>query len=264
MKVGVNTLIRSDTRKLYYVTNSETWIFCYDRDDKLMVRFRQNESKKAENDTRVVIKCLTLDEIQLDRFLFLRKPSGTTLSAISSSSSASTNDESREPEGYILLDGPFQCTIFIGGIFIRKEKEKSPNAPSSGFHYGYSLLPGIPINRDRTLVDDEETLAEHTFDLWKRVFTSSSPSESSQALHLYMALFEDQKLCQDILYAQDNLTEHPDIAKLQFKELKTMHGLDCWFYEIASTQRRMNVLSVVRFQRNQSEFLVSYGKFFSI
>ncbi|KIK55373.1 hypothetical protein GYMLUDRAFT_843465 [Collybiopsis luxurians FD-317 M1] len=189
-----------------------------------MVRFRQNKAKKAEKDTRVVVEGLKFEEIELDKFLFLRKPSGTTLPSM-------LDDTAHESEGYILLDGPFQRTIFIGGIFIRKEKETLADAPSPGFHYGYSLPSKISINRDRTLVDDEKTLAARTFDIWKRAFKSTNSSSSSQALRLYMDLFEKQKQCSDIQYARANLSDNPDIAKLLFKELKSWHGPNCWFYD---------------------------------
>jgi hypothetical protein len=168
-----------------------------------------------------------LKNICLKRFLFLDPPR---------TEEVANGGSITDPVGYIILAGPSQRSLYVAGIFVRQDTPTKQN----GLHYGYNIRAGIKLNRDRTLVDDDDELGKYIYDVWEVTFHSENKEHASRAVQRFLELFFDYPLCMDIRHTISFV--NADAAKFLFKGLREKRGGDrCWFYDehTAATEIRI-------------------------
>ncbi|PBK61929.1 hypothetical protein ARMSODRAFT_618719 [Armillaria solidipes] len=225
MKVGIVALMR-DGHNVVYHTNTERWNFKNEYDEAMegnglfaictKVRSKENGyDHSCDRNTHVLVEgpSLTLEDIKLDRFLFLRPPPESSILR-------PKDPVERRVSGYVCTSESLRGLLFIKGLFVKAYTAGTRNH----LYYGYNIIGYLQLNRDRDLPESSR-LSEKISWLWGAILRDEYnsvyagetpvPSPSDSASNLYLSLLEKDETCIDVA----DFEHHFDPSKYQGEKI---------------------------------------------
>ncbi|EIM82518.1 uncharacterized protein STEHIDRAFT_114416 [Stereum hirsutum FP-91666 SS1] len=196
-----------------------TWAFGYDAFDELSYYARKS---KFVDGVMTQIHHLPWTATDFDRFLFLRPPTSTF---------PETAEQRAENKiGWVLLDERHRSKIFVKGVLIRAEDDKT-----TGLHYGVNFTKEIPLDRDRSGLDDRSEASKAIYQIWKPLLLSSNDARRK---YIDLLLHHDQTL--DVIELPASITR--EVASALVVALREEHGEDALFYWANETTESVRII----------------------
>lgn len=211
MKVGILALLR-EGKKVEYLTNGHRWDWMlhssYEGGPKeLAIKFVRSTSSSVSvmNDTTVTVYRITMDDIGIENYLFLRPPS---------SDEAYTTDH-----GSILFGPQYRQKIFVRGVFVEKRTEGQ-----HGLFYGINLQSTeVNLDRDRKVLSSCDQTSRAIYKVWE-----SAISSNTEAASRYLNLLLEREMSLDVIDAETLVTHN--IAEILLETLKVETPGDSFYY----------------------------------
>ncbi|KAA1474379.1 hypothetical protein DENSPDRAFT_326921 [Dentipellis sp. KUC8613] len=203
LKMGINALLREDASVLYH-TENDVWVFGY-LEDRLF--YHEKKSTRCVDGVIVQVRNIPLHSLALDRFLFLRPPTSIlTYSQVTGWT-----------RGCVLLDDKHRSHIYVKGILVREEKDKT-----TGLVYGINIAEDISMSRDRSALEDRTDAAEAIFRIWQPLLLTSDDARTR-----YLDLLQNNERVLDVEGVEDL---NPACAKALLSTLQKQHSDTAFFF----------------------------------